>query len=275
MWVEPDQACGEWRSEADRSCGEEVSRVRQLCDPSLSPTLEDIVRVFPSPLSLPPPAYWPLVRRLAGERGFWAHAQLAQLLAAGAVADSDLGEVLGRAVEQGDWALVSLAVRHSHSVPEPTLATLLQSALDLPEEVESHGESLTREGILWQLLRLPYSDALLQGPFSHLPLSSVLSLLQLLAPHVSVASLSRPPPLPYPRLLDWLALLLDSHWPGLALSPAASDLLTHCRHSSYHQMLFCENLATVGHMLEAARKPRQRRQRRQQPITVERLKLKI
>lgn len=44
----------------------------------------------------------------------------------------------------------------------------------LPEEVESYGERIRREEILWASLALPYSDSLLQLPLSHLPLTAVL-----------------------------------------------------------------------------------------------------
>ena len=44
-----------------------------------------VARLFPRTLSLPPPAYWQLVRRLARERRFWPHPQLMELVRAGAV----------------------------------------------------------------------------------------------------------------------------------------------------------------------------------------------
>jgi hypothetical protein len=233
-----------------------------------------VSELFPSSLSLPSPSYLPLVRRLVRETVFWAHIQLTELVKANAVTGSEAGEVVERALQQGDWALVVLTMDQSEGIPESSIVSLLHHALDLPESVESYGEQFTRESILWRMLALPYSDSLLQPPLSLLPLSSVLSVLQFLTPHMSVASLCHTPPLPYPRLLDWLAVLLDTHWPALSLSPSAKHLLHNFQHTTYHQMLFCENLATVENMLEAGKKPRVR-QAQDQYITVERVKIKI
>jgi hypothetical protein len=179
--------------------------------------------------------------------------------------------VVERALRQVDWALVVLTMDQSEGIPESSIVSLLHRALDLPESVE---EQFTRESILWRVLALPFSDSLLQPPLSLLPLSSVLSLLQFLTPHISVASLCHAPPLPYSRLLDWLAVLLDTHWPALSLSPSAKHLIHNFQHTTYHQMLFCENLATVENMLEAGKKPRVC-QAQDQYITVERVKIKI
>lgn len=274
-WVAPDQPCADWRSEVAASSSDEVSRIRQLCDPSKTPTLDAVMAIFPSPLTLNSLAYSLVVRRLLMEKEFWAHLALVELVKCGAVAGSLIGELVTRALEHKDWPLIVVALHCSPDLPEDILVFLLHHTLELPEVVESYGESLRRDVILWAALAVPYSDSLLQQPLSQLPFSVVLSLLQFLRPHVSVASLSSPPPLPYPQLLDWLSVLLDSHWTALALSPQARDILKNYKHTTFHQMLFCENLSAVQNMLKAAQNPYPRQLHDQWKFCIERIDLTI
>ena len=121
----------------------------------------------------------------------------------------------------------------------------------LPEEIESYGESLKRDDIMWAILALPYSDSLLQQPLSRMPLSAVLVSIQhlslspstphslhsiLLPLHATLHSpppphtLFLPPPPPINSLLSSLSLLLTSlllspttHLSPPSVSPAVPD----------------------------------------------------
>ena len=53
--------------------------------PVQTPTLQAVMTVFPSSLTLHSPAYQMVVRRLVRERQFWAHAALMELVKCGAV----------------------------------------------------------------------------------------------------------------------------------------------------------------------------------------------
>lgn len=57
----------------------------EICDDKQTPTVESVAKLFPPSLSLSPPTYLPLVRRLARESQFWAHSILTELVKAGAV----------------------------------------------------------------------------------------------------------------------------------------------------------------------------------------------
>jgi hypothetical protein len=274
-WVDPTEACSDWRSAVAAGDSEEVSRVHQLCDPRKTPTLDAVMSIFPSPLTLHSLSYSLLVRRLLSERQFWAHSALVELVKHGAVTGSVTGELVARALDHSDWALILLTLHCSQDVPEGMLVCLLQRTLKLPEEIESYGESLKRDDIMWATLALPYSDSLLQQPLSQMPLSAVLSLLQFLTPSVSVSSLCHQPPIPYTHLLDWLSITLDTHWTALALSPHARAIVKNYKHTTYHQMLFCENMSAVQNLLEAARNPRQRQPVERWKMRTERLDLAI
>ena len=84
----------------------------------------------------------------------------------------------------------------------------------MPEEIESYGESLKRDDIMWAILALPYNDSLLQLPLSQMPLSAVL-----------VCAAENPP---FPL---YLPSLLTPSTP-FSLLPSAPHFILHSLHPS-------------------------------------------
>lgn len=278
-WVQPDKDCGDWEEGTRQSDSEERAFLAVLTDPAKTPTLDSFMAQLQS-RPLPPGGAGcaAVVRRVLGEKRFWARKALTEMLAQRLVPLSLTGDLLVSALERKDWPLVSMALRHCEAVPEHDLVRLLQETLSLPAEVKSYGATLRKKHLLCQLLSQPRNDALLQQPLSQLPFPLVMALLEFLGSHVAMeACLSSPPlhHLPQPAALDWLGLLLDVHFAQLSLVPGAKHTLVALQQQIDDQVELCEGLSLVQALRDVQQKGSRSEEHSLHMYQVEELNVKV
>jgi hypothetical protein len=170
--------------------------------------------------------------------------------------------------------LLKKVLFHVHDLPERALVSVLQYALDscaaaatTAKPADSAADDVSAEQLVQLVLSAPRSDALLQQQLGQLSTQHVLSLLRVLFSWVerywlktdrAVQAESRTRCPTFGQVLDWLGLVLDSHYAMLLSLPEAQQLISQLAFLVTQQhVALCERLEPLVGVIKQLQQPQQ------------------
>ncbi|XP_019864066.1 PREDICTED: uncharacterized protein LOC100634260 [Amphimedon queenslandica] len=202
-----------------------------------------------------------LVSELLSEE-VWSKKELILIVEAGIFPVNLVSSLIQRSLQEKDWSLLVSIMKHVEVFPEQSLVDLLIAILDLDCDTVSLSKksSIEKTELLSLALSLLKNHELMQQPLTHLSHNHILILLKFLKerldtpllPNISTSTASSPSPIPslsYSDAVDWLGLLIDTHFTSLMLELAdIQPLLVDLRVCLGRHVTFMARLDLLGEL---------------------------
>lgn len=189
-------------------------------------------------------------RRKELESDMWYHDELMVMITSKVFPVSLSGTLFNRALYYSDWNMIAAGLKTIDCIPEEVIVDLLEAVLRLADSfsVEVDDEILSKSQLFMYVLALPKNDALIQYPLTRLSHDIVQSFLEILDEQVDCSVLlnSSDTILKYEDLIDWISLVLDTHFTSLILIPSMRPLIIRLREKIRLQVLFLSRFSILG-----------------------------